>query len=77
MRIFQTKFIKLFNPCIDFSNDDGPPEYCGFDETTGEDKFCCSDTNGQPITENQPPQFPTSSNKPRPCIDHTGYYLSE
>jgi hypothetical protein len=33
--------------------------------------FCCSDTNGQSITKLQPPQFPTASNEPRPCVDHS------
>jgi len=55
----------------DFNSTTGPPNFCGIDETTGEDMFCCSDKNGQSISDLQPPQFPTASNEPRPCVDHS------
>ena len=56
---------------LDFNSTTGPPNFCGIDETTGEDMFCCSDTNGQSVTKLQPPQFPTASNEARPCVDHS------
>ena len=37
LRIEENSFIS------DFSNGK-PPEACGYEETTGEDKFCCQDT---------------------------------
>lgn len=48
-----------------------PPRNCGYDETTGEDKFCCAYLDGQKIDiPPQPPQFPEKGWKARPCQDH-------
>ena len=63
-------------PCLikfsDFSKD-FPPESCGFDETTGEDTFCCTfaDPSSVGVDQTQPPIFPIEGSNPRPCIDHT------
>ena len=49
-----------------------PPGYCGFDQDTGADKFCCSDfnTNDKPIKEPQQPLFQKDS-KAYPCLDQS------
>jgi len=56
----------------DFSTD-LPPVSCGFDETTGEDTFCCTfaDPSSVGVDQTQPPIFPIEGSNPRPCIDHT------
>ena len=64
-------FLNHSDLVLDFNSTTGPPNFCGIDETTGEDMFCCSYTNGQSVTELQPPQFPTTSNEARPCDDHS------
>ena len=52
-----------------------PPQSCGYDEATGEDAFCCQDTDpsSQRIEKPQSPLFPVDGSKPRPCIDHTSH----
>ena len=49
-----------------------PPAYCGFDQNTGADKFCCSDSNpnDKPIKEPQQPLFQKDS-KAYPCLDQS------
>ena len=49
-----------------------PPGYCGFDQETGADKFCCSDfnPNDKPIKEPQQPLFQKDS-KAYPCLDQS------
>ena len=51
-----------------------PPGYCGFDQDTGADKFCCSDSdpNDKPIKEPQQPLFQKDS-KAYPCSDQTSH----
>ena len=57
----------------DFTNST-PPQSCGFDRETGEDKFCCldSDSDNKRIKTPQPPLFKKDS-KAYPCVDHTPY----
>ena len=61
-----------FFPYIDFNNT-APPESCGFDLTTGEDKFCCSDLgpNSQLVNKPQKPIFKQNNGKAYPCMDIT------
>ena len=62
--IYSTFFSK------DFLNDQ-PPDNCGFDPLTGEDRFCCSGSDLINVSP-QAPQFPRPGSRiPRPCIDHT------
>ena len=51
-----------------------PPLSCGFDLKTGEDNFCCveSDTENPKIEKPQPPLFKKDS-KPYPCLDQSSY----
>ena len=66
---------------IDFNNiTGGPPELCGWDLSSGEDKFCCEDLHGEPslrsrrnlVTNPQPPLYPEKeSGNARPCRDHS------
>ena len=59
-------------PNTDFNNTT-PPESCGFDLTTGEDKFCCSDLgpNSKLVNEPQKPLFKQNDGTAYPCMDHT------
>ena len=61
-----------FFPYIDFNNTT-PPESCGFDLTTGEDKFCCTDLgpNSQLVNEPQKPLFKQNDGTAYPCMDYT------
>ena len=54
---------------------DKPPQSCGYDDSTGEDRFCCKDTDPDtPRIENpQPPLFPKEDLNPRPCLDHSSH----
>ena len=52
----------------DFSNST-PPAFCGFDQESGEDKFCCQ-SKGPLFQTPQAPQFPLNG-RARPCQDHT------
>ena len=58
---------------LDFENEKEPPTPCGYDKTTGEDKFCCSDLESDYRHQPQPPLFPDPNNpsRARPCIDQT------
>ena len=40
--MFSWIIIVVYLYVLDFNNST-PPESCGFDKVTGEDKFCCSD----------------------------------
>ena len=66
--------MKFWFTFSDFSNA-LPPDSCGFDETTGEDKFCCTfaDPSSVGVDQTQPPIFPIDGSNPRPCIDHTSH----
>ena len=52
----------------DFSNST-PPAFCGFDQESGDDKFCCQ-SKGPLFKTPQAPQFPLNG-QARPCQDHT------
>ena len=48
---------------LDFSNNE-PPQSCGYDDSTGEDRFCCAEVqrrDGTYVTKPQPPLFPKVS----------------
>ena len=62
------------NGFSDFSHDQ-PPQSCGYDETSGEDTFCCEDTDpsSQRVDKPQPPLFPNDGSNSRSCIDHTSH----
>ena len=66
------QIISIFFPYIDFNNT-SPPESCGFDLTTGEDKFCCNDLgpNSQIVDKSQKPIFKQNNGKAYPCMDNT------
>ena len=61
-----------FSFFIDFSNLT-PPESCGFDLSTGEDKFCCAHVDKDPVLESQPPLFKDKNGKAYPCMDQTSH----
>ena len=53
-----------------------PPEACGYDESTGEDKFCCKDldVNSQHVNEPQKPLFTDKrTGEAYPCMDQTSH----
>ena len=53
-------YLSIFKyPVLDFSKNE-PPVSCGYDDTTGEDRFCCADTGRKSsrVTKPQPPLFP-------------------
>ena len=69
----------------DFSNSTNSPQSCGYDESSGEDKICCGDLNGERVITPHYPKFPQQSwkeitngtlvflSEARPCMDHTKY----
>ena len=64
--------MKLF--FSDFSNLTNSPQSCGYDESSGEDKICCGDLNGERIITPHYPKFPQQNlAEARPCMDHTKY----
>ena len=67
------KHEKYYFVFSDFNNTK-PPGYCGFDQDTGADKFCCSDSDPSdtPIKEPQQPLFQKDS-KAYPCSDQTSH----
>ena len=73
-KISETKYIYGLFSNTDFNNTT-PPESCGFDLTTGEDKFCCTDLgpNSQLVNEPQKPLFkPERHDRTAyPCMDYT------
>ena len=68
----QNNKCKNFFSSLDF-NEPIPPESCGFDLSTGEDKFCCADLdlNAKSVENPQLPLFPGTNGKARPCMDQT------
>ena len=71
-KILETKHIYGLFSNTDFNNTT-PPESCGFDLITGQDKFCCSDLgpNSKLVNEPQKPIFKQNNGKAYPCIDYT------
>ena len=75
-------FLFIFS---DFSNSTYSPQSCGYDESSGEDKICCGDLNGERVITPHYPKFPQQNWKEitdgtlvflaeaRPCMDHTKY----
>ena len=59
---------------LDFNNS-MPPESCGFDKVTGEDKFCCSDLGPEQklVEEPQLPLFLDKNSKAHPCMDQSSH----
>ena len=59
---------------LDFENN-RPPASCGFDLSTGEDKFCCAaqDFESKKIIQPQDPLYTQKNGKAYPCIDFTTY----
>ena len=59
---------------LDF-NRSMPPESCGFDKVTGEDKFCCSDLGPEQklVEEPQLPLFLDKNSKAYPCMDQSSH----
>ena len=49
-----------------------PPISCGYDQSTGEDQFCCADSDSG-VNQLQRPLFPSprDGSNPRECMDHT------
>ena len=50
------QYLELF--FSDFSNSTYSPQSCGYDESSGEDKICCGDLNGERVITPQYPKFP-------------------
>ena len=60
---------------LDFNNT-LPPEACGYDKSTGEDMFCCSDLdkNSQKVLKAQAPLFTNKTTKQAySCMDQTSH----